>query len=339
MITDELRIELDGIQKRMDSSIERVKDLEQLCDEFRHSHDADKLEEYKKLLSSLDLSKNKLRKRIENEIETLETNNPFVKEYYETIVSLDRAREELESNQKELENATFFIDDRIRAIISVLIDCEFVSLNSNYSDADTDTDTYTYTDSHSNVPKENSNYILTEKGFIASQIQEVNPLVFSEILINGTLNNLTVEELVAVLSSFVSLRVPEEQQVYSSENNAVHNVMQNLNFYMDTYYDLQLNTLNYVDESQYTLVYDIQDFMINWCASQSEEESKILISSLSEKEIFLGELVKCILKINNIAHELTNVCDSIHNIELKHKLSQIPELTMKYVATNQSLYI
>jgi hypothetical protein len=43
-----------------------------------------------------------------------------------------------------------------------------------------------------------------------------------------------------------------------------------------------------------------------------------------EKDIFLGEFVKAILKINNITAELEKV---------------VPQLTLKYVATNQSLYI
>jgi hypothetical protein len=108
---------------------------------------------------------------------------------------------------------------------------------------------------------------------------------------------------------------------------------------MDKYYDIELNHVGYVDEAKYTLVYDLQEFILLWCETTNEEESKRLIQELQEKEIFLGELVKCILKINNIAHELEGVCDVIGNVELKHKLSQIPELTLKYVATNQSLYI
>ena len=59
----------------------------------------------------------------------------------------------------------------------------------------------------------------------------------------------------------------------------------------------------------------------------------------NEKEIFLGEFVKALLKINNIAAELEKVAEYIGNIELLHKLKEIPQKTLKYVATNQSLYI
>ena len=58
-----------------------------------------------------------------------------------------------------------------------------------------------------------------------------------------------------------------------------------------------------------------------------------------EYEIFPGEFIKAILKINNMVNELKNVAEYIGNVELLHKLTQIPELTLKFIATNQSLYV
>ena len=231
-----------------------------------------------------------------------------------------KTQKEFASSSKELEYSTFFIDDRITNIVNILIDNEFIrEIDST----------------------QNKRYELTEKGNVASQIQEVNCLAFSEIICSGALNELSVKELVAVLSSFVSLRIPEELRSFYCEcEGIVENVMKDLNWYMDKYYDIQLNTIGDIDEQEYSLVYDIQSIMMDWCDTKSEKESKEIIDFLlTEKEIFLGEFVKCVLKINNIAHELESVCDSIGNVELKHKLSQIPELTLKFVATNQSLYI
>jgi hypothetical protein len=55
--------------------------------------------------------------------------------------------------------------------------------------------------------------------------------------------------------------------------------------------------------------------------------------------VFLGDFVKALLKINNIASELEKMCETTGNMELLEKVSQIPSLTLKYVVTNQSLYI
>jgi hypothetical protein len=59
----------------------------------------------------------------------------------------------------------------------------------------------------------------------------------------------------------------------------------------------------------------------------------------TEKEIFLGEFIKALLKINNIASEMERVAELIGDVEFLHKLKKIPELTLKFVATNQSLYV
>ena len=58
-----------------------------------------------------------------------------------------------------------------------------------------------------------------------------------------------------------------------------------------------------------------------------------------EREIFLGEFVKAILKINNVASEMEKVAEIQGNIEFLSKLKEIPNLTLKFVVTNQSLYI
>jgi hypothetical protein len=89
-----------------------------------------------------------------------------------------------------------------------------------------------------------------------------------------------------------------------------------------------------------TITYDIINESMEWCNSENESQCKSILHNLNkEKSIFLGEFVKALLKINNIASELETVCESYGNIELLSKLKQIPEKTMKFVATNQSLYV
>ena len=58
-----------------------------------------------------------------------------------------------------------------------------------------------------------------------------------------------------------------------------------------------------------------------------------------ENQLFLGDFVKAILKINNCASELEKIAEMTNNVPLLEKLSQVQSLTLKYVANNQSLYI
>ena len=58
-----------------------------------------------------------------------------------------------------------------------------------------------------------------------------------------------------------------------------------------------------------------------------------------KKQIFLGEFVKALLKINNISCEFEKIAEMTGNILLLSKLKKIPNMTLKYVVTNQSLYV
>jgi len=81
--------------------------------------------------------------------------------------------------------------------------------------------------------------------------------------------------------------------------------------------------------------------VLEWCNNvESEKDCMAIINKIKlEKEVFLGDFVKAILKINNIAAELEKVAEINNNIPLLEKLRKIPELSLKYVATNNSLYI
>ena len=86
--------------------------------------------------------------------------------------------------------------------------------------------------------------------------------------------------------------------------------------------------------------FDLIDYSIKWCECENDSDCKQLIGEISmEKEIFLGEFIKAILKINNITAEMEKVAEYLGDMEFLSILRQVPQLTLKYVATNQSLYV
>ena len=90
----------------------------------------------------------------------------------------------------------------------------------------------------------------------------------------------------------------------------------------------------------YQYHFDLVDATHDWCKAENATECKYVIQKLEEnKSIFLGEFVKAILKINNISSEMEKIAESLGDISLLSKLQEIPQLTQKFVATNQSLYV
>ena len=88
------------------------------------------------------------------------------------------------------------------------------------------------------------------------------------------------------------------------------------------------------------LNYDIMEHMIEWVKVETEGECHSIIQKMKrESDIFLGEFIKTIIKINNICEEMKKVAEYFQKVEFLNKLSKISGLILKFVATNQSLYV
>jgi hypothetical protein len=84
----------------------------------------------------------------------------------------------------------------------------------------------------------------------------------------------------------------------------------------------------------------MQNELLKWCSCSNESECKDLIKTIKiDKNVSLGDFVKANLKINTIAKELEKICELNNDMILLEKLKQIPELTLKYIVTSQSLYL
>jgi superfamily II RNA helicase len=220
MITGELQKEFNGIQSQVDRSLKSIEDLEVKLTDL--SVEEDVYNKYKNLLSTLEYAKNKKKKRSENEMNAMEMEYPTLKKFHQTQEELLLASDELENFQRQLEDSTFFIDDRIASGIRILTDNGFIADDNDNGDA---------------LNAETVDQVtLTQKGVVASQLQELNSLAFSEVLLDEAkmLNELSVSELTAVLSGFVSLRVQEEHRAHGCmcTNDNVYNVMKDLSWYV-----------------------------------------------------------------------------------------------------------
>ena len=183
---------------------------------------------------------------------------------------------------------------------------------------------------------------MSDKGKIASQLQEIHPLVFSDIYTrtNG-FASLSAIDIVALFSCFTSITVKDEYKTYipKTANIKLNDMAKEMYEMLDYYFALEMS--EQVDSgSSYDIQYDIMLYTIMWCEANNDVECKAVIYDVKrEKDIFLGEFVKAILKINNIAKEFEKVCEVMNNMTLLEKLKEIPKLTLKYVVTSQSLYV
>lgn len=185
---------------------------------------------------------------------------------------------------------------------------------------------------------------LSNKGKNAIHIQEANCLSFADILEdNNYFQDMEPAEIVAFMSCFTNIRVSDDEKTHSCEFLDIpYSLKQNVNL-MKRLYEKYQNEENYYrveSGEKYDFHLDLIEETYNWCGVSNEIECKELIQNMQEnKNVFLGEFIKSLLKINNLTNECITIANENNEVEFLHKLSQIPNLILKFVATTQSLYI
>ena len=298
-----------------------LQDKLNLCEETLNSSDIcktskDILKKYHELTNNIKVVNNKQKKRLQREICEIEEQNKTIRKDIEYIIEYESILDEKKKNGGFKMNAVNYIQNNIDNIIHILNINNFLEYG----------------------------YGLTSKGIVAMHIQELHPLVLGDMYekYNG-FTDFSAKELTGILSCFTNISIPQDMRLSVPGdihiNSRVKNCCKNIGTLIEKYYDIeveyQLDT-----GAEYDIHYELIDYIIKWCDCDDETKCILLINELkTTKEVFLGEFIKAILKINNIAKELEKICELNENISLLQKVKEISELTLKYVVTNQSLYI
>jgi superfamily II RNA helicase len=307
------------------------------------------LQKYKTLESQLQTTANSARKKIRIEMNTLEAEHNFLLADLKFLDAYQAVEKELAINEDTQENNRSYIKNIIQCVDSILLENGFLSetnsvlsvTNSVLSETNSVLSETNSVLSETNSVLSETNKI-TEKGRIAAQLQEIHCLVMADAYVdtNG-FAELTAIEIATVFACFNNIHVSEEFKSHkpSTNNPLVDKTSLFLLNKLEYYFDLE--TKNLVDSgTAYEINFDIQPYLLDWCASQTELECKNVIQNIKhQKGVFLGEFIKAILKINNICAEFEKICEMTGNLTLLQKIKQIPSYTLKYVVTNQSLYI
>uniref|UniRef100_A0A6C0IH92 Helicase ATP-binding domain-containing protein n=1 Tax=viral metagenome TaxID=1070528 RepID=A0A6C0IH92_9ZZZZ len=316
LLSSDIKNELTHYIKEETVLVEALKHS-QICLDLSRTPKAVLLK-YKELENALQSTTNSARKKIRMELNALEVEHKFLSKDMKYLEAYMDAEQKIKDNTLTQENNKGYIKSIIDCVENILFDNEFI-----------------------NEAKE-----LSEKGLIASQIQEVHPLMLADTYIETKgFAEFTPIEIAAVFSCFNNINVSDEFKTYivndnnSVNDNKVNKIVNFMQKQLDYYYELE--TKNIINTgSSYDINFDLVSYIIRWCECTNEIECKLVIQDIKgEKHIFLGEFIKAILKINNICSEIEKICEMNGNLSLLEKIKQIPTYTLKYVVTNQSLYI
>ena len=253
---------------------------------------------------------NKERKKAGRRISSIEEEYRFLKGDIDTITQINAIKEEISSKKESLICVEEYISNQVSIILEILEKRGFIQ----------------YVD---------GSHIITTKGMLSTHIQEIPGHIFSELIIkHNFFADHNADIIAGIFSCFTNITVTDACRNVTHECNSIIKDLDNIT---NEYYDIENS--NKIDISEnYAFHTSIVNEVIDWCHAESQTECMQIINGLSmNKSIVLGDFIKAILKINNIASELLKLNEL--PTSLQHKLTSIRKMTQKYVVTNQSLYI
>jgi superfamily II RNA helicase len=278
----------------------------------------DILEELLSLQSLKMNAVNKKRKEIERNLEQLYNNYKFIEQDKISYLKMKNKENEINDLQKQYDNLNNYLQSGVNTVLNLLQNEKFIEKD-----------------------KEKEDIKLTLIGKIACQIKEIPCLIFAQLLEEKKLENLSSFQLVSLFSCFTNINVQDDlkSNFPKSEDKSLQELVLKINELYKISQDKEVkNNIN--TGTDYNIHFDLLNYTNEWCKAESVEHCKLLLQKISqEKEIFLGEFVKSLLKINNIACEMEKIAEMTGNIAFLSKLKEIPNITLKYVVTNQSLYV
>lgn len=302
---------VDAIKNTKESIKKSQKEIENLESTIKSDEN---YEEYLNLRKQFETVKPKKKRQLQSKITEIESNDCTVIEKFNIKCKIDDLKNGINSDVQYLEDTESYLLTVITNTIIVMQKQGFLQVDNT----------------------------LTNTGQCALKIQEVNSFVMCDLL-KSTDNFRTLDscDIVALLSCFTSLTISEKYKCYKVEgiNNELEKIITSIEHLYNKYYDDEI-LYNLDTGSEWDINYDLVKVMQEWYHADDEITCKTILQHLQiDKEIFLGEFVKTLLKITNIVNELIKVSVLLCDTEFQNKLAACNEKIMKYVVTNQSLYI
>lgn len=306
------------LQKEKQSIIETISNLEMKI-ETKPKYGCDELTmtEYIKCKEEVTTHANKKRKRIENTIKQIELENKTIIMDYQKYLDFENIKKNINREKEYLTSLNNYFREQIKNIIDILSNNGYLVLKYE-------------------------KYNLTMNGLLAMKIKEVNSLVLIDLLDKyNYFTDLSVEEFISLMSCFVPINVQGDDytNVPNTDNENLNKYAYDIGSIYDKYCDYETKCNLDIGE-EYCLNYDLMQIMLNWCKADNEHNCKLIIQTVqNEKNIFLGEFIKSLVKITNIFKEMDKLTLINNNVEFKYKISKVNDMILKYVVSSDSLYL
>lgn len=292
--------------KRVLSIMGKKIELEKKIEEFKiNSKEETNILNYEKINNRLNdtlfMIKKKDKDKLEKEKKQIESSITF-KESYSKFHDVKNMKKELNLINNEIWNCNFALKDEIQKMIDLL---------------------------------NKENYIDTKKGIIAMGINECHELLFTEIIFRGILDNFEFPEIVAIISAFINEKDQNSDEKYISDLNVpkkISDALIKINEIGDYFMKLEEEHKIYIG-SDYNLYLDFIEPAYIWANGGTINEV------YQTTNIYDGNFVKAILRINNICENLFDICQNIERFDICSKLEGYNKILIRDITGINSLYV
>ena len=266
---------------------------------------------YDTLVEKMKNAKNKERKKIGRELRQIEENDSQKLKQKPLYDEFKKTKELIEQETKTKHYAESYIAHQIRGLYDILQKKGFVDEELKP----------------------------TQKGLNACYLHEVPCLTFCDVYEKyNKLNDYNEEDLLCLLSCFYDLKVKDDFKTHIPSR--LKNELTYIDESIQTYTHEELQHQLYIT-CQYKIQYDLMDYMKTWYETvHNEDQSRFFFDTLKkEKDIFIGDFMKCCMKIINMCNELKIFGENDENYAFVEKIIKIQQKIQKNIVTNQSFYL
>ena len=309
-----MNIDIENQIKKNIINLKSLKNELQVYENMMTAYDFNLIEffkHYDDIKEKMKLSKNKEKKKLSREIKNIEeTHSQRMKQkhIYEKYTNLLQS---IKQENIEKEFAENYIKEQIKGLYNLLEKNGFIDGNKKP----------------------------TQKGLNACYLHELPSLVFCDFYENNNkLKDYNETEIICILSCFYDLKVKDDYKEHnpSCVKRELSYIKEKMNYYIDNEFNFNL----YIT-CKYNLQYDLMEYIKTWYETiENENQCVEFLNTLKqEKDIFIGDFMKCCMKIINMCNELSVFCENDMNFELLEKIKKIQTKIQKHIVTNQSFYL
>lgn len=175
---------------------------------------------------------------------------------------------------------------------------------------------------------------ITQKGIIASEINECNPLLLTEMIESDIFSDLTSVEIVGILSLFIDPENKDNDVLTYDGTQMFKNKINKINEIIKMYTDAEKNIGIQNYEQIWNISYEFVDTAMSWTRNDPFD-----ITMKHIGDIYMGQFIRNMIKINNIATDMIHLCELAGKIDLIPILAEINGKIMRDFVSVNSLYV